>query len=135
MSRWTHVAGVVRIDTLPIFGETDWLAYFGKEFHYDSSIDIWREQREHPERFLPGGSEGSLHSSLWENPDKNCTAGYTVMIFGDLRDYDTPEEIIRWFKEKINGIPLVRQAVISVELEYSKPITWNYAEEKVDTEE
>lgn len=72
------------------------------------------------------GSEGSLRSQLWVNPDKHAMAAYTLMIFGDMRDYDTPQEIIDWFKKKVFGIPLVRQAVITVELEGAEPLTWTY---------
>lgn len=127
MSQWTHVAGVVRIDDLPFLKATDWDGYFGKQCLWND--DCWEDARNHPEDYLPMGSEGSLRSQLWVNPDTHQLAAYTIMIFGDLRDYDTPQEIIDWFKKKVADIPMVRQAVISVELEGSEPITWNYAVE------
>ena len=127
MSQWTHVAGVVRIDDLPCLKATDWDGYFGKQCLWND--DCWEDARNHPEDYLPMGSEGSLRSQLWVNPDTHQLAAYTIMIFGDLRDYDTPQEIIDWFKKKVADIPMVRQAVISVELESSEPITWNYAVE------
>lgn len=74
------------------------------------------------------GGEGTLRCELWRNPDTHHMAAYTVMIFGDLRDYDTPQEIIDWFKKKVAKIPMVRQAVITVELEGATPLTWNYAD-------
>lgn len=39
------------------------------------------------------------------------------------------ERIIRACEMKKRELPMVRQAVISVELEGSEPITWNYAVE------
>ena len=124
MSRWTHVAGVVRIDDLPFLKATAWDAYFGKQCLWND--DCWEDARKHPEEYLPMGSEGTLHSQLWVNPDTRAMAAYTLMVFGDLRDYDTPQEIIDWFKKKVFGIPLVRQAVITVELEGATPLTWTY---------
>lgn len=128
MSRWTHVAGIIRIDDLPFLGENNWMEYFGKEVHFSSPMDVWKDLDEHPEDYLPTGSEGSLHSSLWKNPDDHSLAAYTLMIFGDLRDYDTPEKIIEWFKEKLSGIPVVRQAVITVETEGLEPVVYNHVE-------
>ena len=47
------------------------------------------------------------------------------MIFGDLRDYETPEAILDWFKKKLKDVP-VRQAVITIECEVMEPIVYNY---------
>ena len=134
MSIWTHVAAVVRIDDIgAIFGDsTDWNAYFGKELHYEDDLETWEEAEEHPERFLPMGSEGSLTLHIWENPNENDLNRYNVMIFGDLRDRDNPNKILEWFKEKIAGITtagMVRQAVITIETEYDETITWTYEKE------
>ena len=71
------------------------------------------------------GSEGSLHLSIWENPDKECSASYTVSIFGDLRDHHNPQEIIDWFRNKIKDL-WVRQAVITVDNEWNGTLTWVY---------
>lgn len=130
MSVWTHVAAVVRIDDLPFLGETDWKEYFGKECLYDSDIEVWSDKNKHPDQYLPMGSEGSLRSSLWSNPDTHSMAAYTIMIFGDLRDYTTPGTIIDWFKEKLNGIMMVRQAVITVETEGADTLTYTYSGEE-----
>lgn len=124
MSQWTHVAGIVRIDDLPFLKPVDYKDYFGKQCLWDD--DCWEDARNHPEEYLPMGGEGTLRSQLWANPDKCAMAAYTLMVFGDLRDYDTPQEIIDWFKKKVFGIPLVRQAVITVELEGAEPLTWTY---------
>ena len=78
---------------------------------------------------MPGGDEGTLHKSVWVNPTKHSMAAYAVSIFGDLRDGDSPNEIIEWFKkicDKVNP----RQAVITAH--YGDPktaVTWVYGSE------
>lgn len=129
MIRWTRVAGVVRIDGITFLNQTDWKAFFGKEVHFDSPNEVWDDANENPEEFLPYCSEGSLTTTLWTNPNEDLVAAYTLSIFGDLRDYDTPQDIIDWFKKKIDAIPLVRQAVITAELEFGETLTWTYQKE------
>ena len=129
MSIWTHVAAVVRIDDLQFLSKTDWREYFGYECTFNAESAIWKDATEHPEKYLPMGSEGSLKSSLWTNPDDHSLAAYTLSIFGDLRDYDTPGAIIDWFKEKLENIPMVRQAVITVQTECVDMITYTYSTE------
>ena len=129
MSMWTHVAAVVRIDDLPFLKKTDWQAYFGKECLFDDPSEVWKDAEEHPDEYLPKGSEGSLRSSLWINPDRYSAAAYTLTIFGDLRDYDSPYPVLEWFKKKLEGIPLVRQATITVETEGVETLNYTYVEE------
>lgn len=130
MSKWTHVAAIVRIDsvTRAIGVNEDWLGYFGKECLWNSSRECRYDAQYNPDDYLPMGSEESLRSSIWIDPDTHNVAAYTVMIFGDLRDYASPQTIIDWFKKKINGIPMVRQAVITVATEGIKTIVWNKEE-------
>ena len=130
MSVWTHVAGVVRIDAIRFDPNDipDFDSIFGKEWTFDDMWDdthVYTEFEENPNMFMPSGSEGSLQKSAWINPDRNCIASYVVTIFGDLRDYDTPNEIIEWFKECCEKVS-VRQAIITVKTEGKKPIVYNY---------
>lgn len=127
MSNWTHVAGVVRIDAirLPGFDELDIEKHFGKECYWDSPVSVWDDARENPDNYLPMGSEGSLSKSVWINPDLHDVSSYTVTVFGDLRDHDSPDEIIEWFKEKCKGIA-VRQATITVQNEMNGTKSWTY---------
>ena len=112
MSNWTHVAGIIRIDD---FGRClgrkplDFIELIGKEV----SEDDWEDTESNPDKYLPFGSEGSLHMTVWENPSKSSLWGYTISIFGDLRDHDNPEEIVEWFK-KICAKFCVRDATITV---------------------
>lgn len=126
MSNWTHVAGIIRIDDIR-FGDTtlDFDKLIGKECLWDSSEDCWMDTHEHPEDYLPMGSEGSLEKSVWINPDKSCMAAYTISIFGDLRDHDDPNAIVEWFKKKVKSLP-VRQAVITVYNEWNGGVNWYY---------
>lgn len=123
MSNWTHVAAIFRVDGL--CRDYNFTEMFGKELNWNDSMDKWIEAEEHPEQFLPLGSEGSLNMSVWENPDSSCLAAYTVSVFGDLRDHDSIDEIINWFNEKCKGI-WIRQAVITVENEMYGMLTKTY---------
>ena len=130
MSNWTHVAGIIRVDGLRIGAdiEPDWDIILGKELHYEDGYCMWEEAENHPGRFLPLGSEGSLTKSIWTNPDKSCIAAYTVSIFGDLRDHDDPDAIIEWFKSKCSEM-YVRQAAITVKNEWNGMRTWSIDDE------
>jgi hypothetical protein len=127
MSQWTHVCGCVRIDHLfnwkvinPRIKEA-----FGKVLQYESPEQMWDEQKNHPERYTPTGSEGGVEYNVWENPDKRSMASHTVSIFGDLRDYNNAEEIIEWFN-KICKSFMIRDAVLNIDIEYEKTVTVIY---------
>lgn len=136
MSNWTSVAGIVRIDAIRSEEETVEEAtrmfenYFGKELRYHSEDELWYEADEHPENFLPFGSEGSLTMSVWVNPDLDSITSYTVSIFGDLRDHDDPDAIIEWFKGKCKSEYIyVRNACITVENDLHGSRVWNYTDD------
>lgn len=131
MSDWTHVAGVIRVNQIKLDEHVPDLNFeelIGKEVRFSDESDIWADARKHPEKYLPMGSEGSLRMSVWTNPDISHVARYTVSIFGDLRDYDTPETIIEWFKKKCEDEELsVRDAVISARCNSQESLTWTYS--------
>lgn len=118
MSTWTHVTGVVRVDAIRMGMETEvnWDDIFGKECLWEESPSVWHDLDEHPEKYMPCGSEGTLQKTVWENPEKSCMAAYTVSIFGDLRDWYDVDAIIDWFKRivKDENLLWVRSAVITV---------------------
>ena len=136
MSNWTHVAGVVRLDFINVFNRQlpDFDKMFGKECLFESAGDVWRDTHANPDSYLPMGSEGSLQKSVWINPNKSHIAAFTVTIFGDLRDHDSAEEIIEWFKKKCEEVCahhcFVRNAVITAENEVNGTMTWVYEEEE-----
>lgn len=156
MSHWVHVAAIVRLDALRIGGESftdDIKAYFGKstddypcDWENDESLEAYgkavEDSYDHPDEWLPGGSEGTCSMQVWEAPDESSLAAYTVSIFGDLRDVDTGDHILEWFEKKLSDEALdgqrffVRQAVISVEEEYTNKIkTWAFGMGKAVTSE
>lgn len=124
MSNWTHVAGIIRVDGM---AEQDFDEIIGKECLWGSPSEVWEDVRKNPNKYLPMGSEGSLHKSIWENPDKSCLASYTISIFGDLRDHYSTTEIIEWFKSKCKEL-WVRNAVITVYNELYGTETYTYKE-------
>jgi len=129
MSAWTHVAATVRIDDLRFSDDQtipDWDEIFGKECLFHSPSEVWDDCEKHPEKYLPCGSEGTLRKTAWINPDSHAVAAYTVTIFGDLRDYDSPDKIIEWFKKKVDPSKIgIRQAVITATNCYETK-TWTY---------
>lgn len=126
MSNWTHVAAIVRVDRFrERLCEVDFTKVFGRELKWNSPESLWAESDEHPERFLPMGSEGSLQMSVYENPEIGHLDAYAVSVFGDLRDHDNPDQIIDWFKGKLNGL-IVRSACIVAENECNGVRSWVY---------
>lgn len=133
MSVWTHVAGIVRIDDIRFDPNDtpDFDAIFGREWTFNDMWDdepVYREFEINPDVFMPSSSEGSLQKIIWINPDRNEMASYVVTIFGELRDYDTPEDIISWFNNCCKNV-WVRQAIITVETEGREPIIYRYEED------
>lgn len=129
MSAWAHVAAIVRVDDFRFSDDQpipDWDEIFGKECLFHSPVEVWVDCEKHPEKYLPCGSEGSLRKTVWVNPDSHNVAAYTVTIFGDLRDFENLDEIIDWFKEKVDlGEIAIRQAVITATNCYETK-TWAY---------
>lgn len=124
MSNWSHVAAIFRIDSMR-FNPIDFTDVFGREFDFYDFLESQEDIEKSPDKFLPFGSEGSLQMSVWENPNRSCIAAYTVSIFGDLRDHESIEEILKWFDEKCKLVN-IRQAVITVHNEYHGVHTKTY---------
>lgn len=128
MSNWTHVAAIARIDFIPFIDKNvpNFEKVFGKTLLWESPTEVWDEADEHPERFMPLGSEGSLTMTVWENPDKCCVDHFTVSIFGDLRDHDDPQGIVDWFKGKVEEFGYsARNATIVATNECNGSATWS----------
>ena len=130
MSIWTHVAGVIRIDGLD--EDFNWDELLGKEVGYNDSYDVWEDAGSHPNEYMPCGSEGSLEKSIWKNPDEHCLAAYTVSVFGDLRDYDDLDAIVKWFEQVCKKL-WVRNAVLTAECENGRVVNvyWDSETDKL----
>ena len=140
MSRWLQVAAIVRIDYIQfkkvsVEEATEMFEkIFGKECSWEGGD--FKDAFEHPENYLPMGSEGSLTMSVWVNPAKDCLDSFTVSIFGSLRDRDEldADSIINWFKNKIYSLPDgfgTRDAVIDVESVFCSHKVWVYNPDNV----
>lgn len=113
MSQWTHVAATIRIDALRFagMGAPD----LGKTCSFDSDDAAWDECD------VPCGSEGSLQTHLWTNPSDHDLAAYTAMIWGDLRDYSSVDEVLAYLNRICAG-QMVRQGVAEIGVEYQAAV-------------
>lgn len=111
MSRWTHVCGNIRVNSIR---------------HSHSELEI----EDHLKRFesilevdneIPEGSEGPLKYDFWVESNNDALASYNIAIFGDLRDYTDVGYIERWFRCVLRDL-WVREAILAVTLESSKHI-------------
>lgn len=114
MSQWTHVAGIIRLDSLGatiVMGPTSIKRQkieeavakaMGNTCDYESEPEEWEQCN------VPRGSEGSLQYNVFPNSDKDDHAlswGYAV-IWGDLRDFgeeDVPG-IQDWFQKSLERL-------------------------------
>lgn len=119
MSQWTHVNASFRLNSIGEIPDEKIIDIFGKQVDYRSMSSIEYDENyevKDKDKYLPMGSEGTLEMSIWHNPDKSCMASTTVSVFGDLRDYETFNEIEEWFNKCCNS-SWIRQAVCQVEVE------------------
>ena len=111
MSVWTHVAGVIRVDCLRCIGEQpDFNKIFVRELWNENTFGACN---------MPRGSEGSLDFRVIENPDKDSIAAYTVVIFGDLRDFGSEDifKIEKWWDRVLEQCGMIRQAILQIQPE------------------
>lgn len=107
MSIWTHVAGCIRVDAFSFMPQPDFKKIFIKE--------LW-DEKDDGECNIPTGSEGSLDYRIIKNPDSTSLSAYTVVIFGDLRDFGKKDknEIINWWNRVLKECGMIRQAILQV---------------------
>lgn len=124
MSTWTHVVGCIRIDGIPHgFEDCDKVEDIEKIFGPMCLYDAWNE-----ESTLPRGSEGSLQYRIIEY--YTGLPWLAVPIWGDLRDYDSVEEIKEWFNGILSKLDFrVRDAVLHVQVECEEPVILTYKDE------
>jgi hypothetical protein len=121
MSIWTHVIGSIRFEGL--IGAGDQAPDLGNQCEFDDDEEIWDKCD------IPLGSEGSLKTTLWTNPDDCCLARWTATIFGDLRSYEDEDEIIDYFNRIVEG-KFVRQGCFSFHVGDSPQRLFVYDREK-----
>lgn len=112
MSRWTHINGSIRVDWMRgVLPPLPFDEIF-KTCDYDDDEAKWKECN------VPKGSEGSVRVICLENPNENDLAAYTVVIYGDLRDFGEKADIdgVRdWFYGVCKKLKMIRQAILQVE--------------------
>lgn len=107
MSVWTHVAGVIRVDCIRCISKPEFDKIFIKS--------LWDEHN--PDCNMPMGSEGSLDFRIIENPNKDSLAAYTVVIFGDLRNFGAEDihKIEKWWDKVLEQCGMIRQAILQIQ--------------------
>ena len=114
MSQWTHVAAVIRFDALRLPGMPDMSPQLGTPARWDDGGSFDKCD-------MPCGSEGSLDYAVWENPHTNSISAYTVMIWGDLRDYQDVDEIAAYL-DRITSGKMIRSGVAEIDVEFHDKI-------------
>ncbi|KKK95110.1 hypothetical protein LCGC14_2676090 [marine sediment metagenome] len=114
MSQWTHVAGIIRIDSMgaaivrgPDKEKNNKIKEavakaLGNTFNFESSEEDWNRGS------APAGSEGSLQYSVSSNSDGDEHAlswGY-ISIWGDLRDFGSEDvpSLTDWFQKSLERL-------------------------------
>lgn len=126
MSNWTHVAAIVRLNNMllaMVNPQKLKTVNVMRELQNLDPIDPEMQARDDVmECFntdVPGGSEGPLKIALYLWPtteDFDKISGTThlykgsmywgdVIISGDLRDFDEPEKVADWLKERTENLP------------------------------
>ena len=133
MSQWTHVAGIIRIDSMVgLLGRLDTTERIlrdrlGYTWNYD---DLGNKARDiHIDNsHVPFGSEGSVQYEIVKTRSETGSGKHSlswghIAIYGDLRDFDDPNEIYNWLGNALvdvnkDGIS-IRDIIVSIVVEYS----------------
>ncbi len=114
MSQWTHVAGVIRLDSMGAAMVKGATGVKNEKIEaaavkaLGNTCDFESSPEEHERCNVPSGSEGSLQYRVFPNTDDDNHAlswGYAV-IWGDLRDFDAEDvlEIQEWFQKSLERL-------------------------------
>lgn len=139
MSIWTHVNAQIRLDSMElltgsiqkdlekIIGPT-YLPFYEEYDIINDWLNVGYEEKDKVK--LPTGSEGSLRVEVIRNKDDHAIASHIISIYGDLRDFDSYDEIQNWWyklckdledKDKCRAVG-IRQAICQVEVEGAQPV-------------
>ena len=133
---WTHVAGIIRINSPRYIGKNveDLKKIIGREVSREEAYAALYEGESIAEKTLPYTDHGSLKLSIWENPDENSSAAFTVSVFGDLADHDSPQKIVKWFKKVVGEcedvFTFVGNACIVADNDLNGIRSWVYREDR-----
>lgn len=139
MSKWTHVSGVIRIDDFSFIScrKRNTSKTVEKIIGPMCLFEKWNKHSK-----LPTGSEGSIEYKVIQNKDESSLARFTVVFYGDLRDYDDLKEIKQWFiklREEIEATHnemIYRDAILKAWVESTdKPLIIKLNDETLELEE
>jgi len=124
MSRWTHVAGIIRVDAIPIA----------------PVMGSLKEVRRIFSENIPEGSEGPLGFDIIPYPNYEYNVCFCmVVIWGDLRDFGSIEEIeqiVNWIEERCRKLKekyyIIRQGVVQIDDEYGNLVIMHTTGEEWD---
>ena len=122
MSKWTHVAGIIRIDHLPI-------AKISSPLTEETAKSFLAEN-------APSGNEGGLKFDAVKTqvvtPSGFEALWGSLSFTGDLRDFDDTKKVEEWIKSFFEKLKaeykvIMRQAAVNIDVEYGPCIvmTWN----------
>ena len=156
MSCWTRAYCIVRVPR-----KVDIKSIFGREFEgpkypsynlvscgevteneyeklynewKEAELKNWDEYEKDPDSFVPTGSEGSLH---YHEPEQSRDGRWEYKISGNLRDWSSEEEIIKWFRDKflhwINTTDINKDYEVYgwVSASFVGTLTWEYGENEL----
>lgn len=153
MSQWTHVAGLIRLDSMCYEHEKKdrWIERNKKEIllegilgpilkwhSWDADEDLDKISKEWDRISeickLPRGSEGSIEYKIITDFDTESVTAFDIAIYGDLRDFGMKQvsDIQKWFydtcKELDNSDDFsgVRMATLCVAVEGEGRINFAY---------
>lgn len=123
MSTWTHVNGAIRLDTIIGINQHKVEEILGRIITFD-------KLEAESDTTLPLGSEGTIEYQLVSYGWGNDLANSSVLIYGDLRDYENLGNVIDWFRGVIRNIQtnvdvlgfMVRQGVIEAYVESQRGV-------------
>lgn len=139
MSKWTHVSGVIRIDDFSFISrrKRNTSKTVEKIIGPMCLFEKWNNDSK-----LPTGSEGSIAYKVIQDKDESSLARFTVVFYGDLRDYDDLQEIKEWFiklREEIEATDnemIYRDAILKAWVESTdKPLIIKLNDETLELEE
>lgn len=139
MSKWTHVSGVIRIDDFSFISrrKRNTSKTVEKIIGPMCLFEKWNNDSK-----LPTGSEGSVEYKVIQDKDESSLARFTVVFYGDLRDYDDLQEIKEWFiklREEIEASDnemIYRDAILKAWVESTdKPLIIKLNDETLELEE
>jgi hypothetical protein len=143
MKKILSVAAVARINCMydSVTVQTRLKSYFGKQCLRGDKIPAknkyTKERALNPKKYLPGDLDETLQVSVNRNQDWVSFDVFTLTIIGDIKDTYDSQEIIDWFREKIENLNVikgtrfqVKQAVIDVKSTDGPCMAWVYEEKK-----